>query len=333
MNYAIIRNTKYTSSQLSVVYRHNERKNTNYSNKDINKQLSKVNYSIKECNTTYEKRFKDLKEEYDLQGKIKSISNVACEYIITASPEFFDGLADDEIKRYFVTAYKFVSQFKNLGEQYIISAKVHMDESNPHMHLVYLPVVHTMDKKSGQPIEKLCCTDFWKGKNSYKYLQDNFYKYMTKAGFDLDRGDTEDNKHLKIADLKRVTNYEVQKYQKEIVSLKEEINSENLEEVKKEYKRVIRKYNTLAKQYTRIKTISDSNVSQLEEVKEENEELKQENNELKKGVAFLKHYIDKALECVSLMFDFPKVRLKSTVDLFVKEGEKVERNISNKKNK
>ena len=333
MNYAIIRNTKYTTSQLSVVYRHNERKNTNYSNKDINKQLSKVNYSIKECNTTYEKRFKDLKEEYNLQGKIKSISNVACEYIITASPEFFEGLAEDEIRRYFVTAYKFVGQFKNLGEQYIISAKVHMDESNPHMHLVYLPVVHTMDKKSGQPIEKLCCTDFWKGKNSYKYLQDNFYKYMTKAGFDLDRGDTEDNKHLKIADLKRVTNYEVQKYQKEIVSLKEEINSENLEEVKKEYKRVIRKYNTLAKQYTRIKTISDSNVSQLEEVKEENEELKQENNELKKGVAFLKHYIDKALECVSLMFDFPKERLKSIVNLFVKEGEKVERDISNKKNK
>ena len=61
--------------------------------------------------------------------------------------------------------------------------------------------------------------------------------------------------------------------------------------------------------------------------------MKQENNELKKGVAFLKHYIDKALECVSLMFDFPKVRLKSIVDLFVKEGEKVERNISNKKNK
>ena len=58
MNYAIIRNTKYTTSQLSVVYRHNERKNTNYSNKDINKKLSKVNYSIKECNTTYEKRFK-----------------------------------------------------------------------------------------------------------------------------------------------------------------------------------------------------------------------------------------------------------------------------------
>ena len=112
MNYAIIRNTKYTTSQLNVVYRHNERKNHNYSNTDINRNLSKVNYSIKECNTTYEKRFNDIKKEYDLQGKIKSISNVACEYIITASPEFFERLAEDEIRRYFETAYEFVCHFK-----------------------------------------------------------------------------------------------------------------------------------------------------------------------------------------------------------------------------
>lgn len=47
MNYAIIRNTKYTKKQLNLVYRHNERKNTNYTNKDIDRNKSKVNYSIK----------------------------------------------------------------------------------------------------------------------------------------------------------------------------------------------------------------------------------------------------------------------------------------------
>ena len=319
MNYAIIRNAKYTLGQVNVIYRHNERKNTNYSNIDINHNISKINYSIKECKTPYSKRFNELKKEYNLQGKIKSNSNVACEYIITASPDFFEGLADDEIKRYFETAYRFVCNFKSLGEQYIISAKVHIDESNPHMHLVYLPVVHTMDKKSGKPVEKLCCTDFWKGKNSYKVLQDNFYKYMTKAGFQLDRGDTEDNKHLKIADLKQVTNFEVQKYEKEIVSLEQEIQTDDIEKLKKEYKKVIKKYNTLARQYTRIKVINDSNITNYEEVKKENEELKS-------GISFLKHYIDKALECVSIMFDFPKERLKSIVNLFVKESDKNVRN-------
>ena len=190
MNYAIIRNTKYTKKQLNLVYRHNERKNTNYTNKDIDRNKSKVNYSIKKCNTPYEKRLKEIIKEKDLKGKIKNISNVACEYIITASPDFFEELSQEEIKRYFETAYKFVCGFKNLGEEYILSAKVHLDESTPHMHLIYLPVVHTIDKKSGKDIEKLCCTDFWKGKNSYKVLQDNFYKYVTRAGFELERGDT-----------------------------------------------------------------------------------------------------------------------------------------------
>lgn len=327
MNYAIIRNAKYQANKLSLIFRHNERKNTYYSNKDINRKVSNVNYSIKKCVVPYSKKLNELKREYNLRGTFKGNSNVACEYIITASPDFFEGLADDEIKRYFETAYKFVCSFKNLGEQYVISAKVHMDESTPHMHLVYLPVVHTLDKKSGKPIDKLCCSEFWKGKNSYKVLQDNFYRYMTKAGFNLDRGDTEDNKHLKISDLKQVTNYEVQKYQKQTTKMEQEMQTENVEVIKKEYKRVIKKYNTLARQYTRIKVISDSNVSNYEKVKIENKELKEENEELKNNVSFLKHYIDKTLEYVSILFDFPKERLRSLVNLFVKESDKNESSI------
>ena len=327
MNYAIIRNAKYQANKLSLVFRHNERKNTYYSNKDINRKVSNVNYSIKKCVVPYSKKLNELKRKYNLRGTFKGNSNVACEYIITASPDFFEGLADDEIKRYFETAYKFVCGFKNLGEQYVISAKVHMDESTPHMHLVYLPVVHTLDKKSGKQIDKLCCSEFWKGRNSYKVLQDNFYRYMTRAGFNIDRGDTEDNKHLKISDLKQVTNYEVQKYEKQTTKMEQEKQTDNVEVIKNDYRRVIKKYNTLARQYTRIKVISDSNISNYEKVKNENKELKEENEELKKGLSFLKHYIDKTMEYVSLLFDFPKERLKSLVDLFVKESDKVESNI------
>ena len=45
MSYAIIRNENYKIGQLSYIYRHNERKNTNYSNKDINKNSKIKNYS------------------------------------------------------------------------------------------------------------------------------------------------------------------------------------------------------------------------------------------------------------------------------------------------
>ncbi len=47
MSYAIIRNANYKRENLPGLYKHNERKNTNYSNKDINKNNSINNYSIK----------------------------------------------------------------------------------------------------------------------------------------------------------------------------------------------------------------------------------------------------------------------------------------------
>ena len=318
MSYAIIRNEKYTLNQLSVLYRHNERKNTNYSNKDIILENGKNNYSIKYCPTTYEKAFRDIKKQYNLQGKIKNISNVACEYIITASPDFFENLSQDEINRYFESAYNFVCGFKNLGEQYIISAKVHLDESTPHLHLVYLPVVHTIDK-NGKDIEKLCCTDFWNGKNSYKYLQDNFYNYITKLGFDLERGDTRENKHIKIEDLKKVTNYEMQKYEKEMLNLEQEIDIENPEELKREYKRIIRKFNTLAKQYTRIKTMTENVINDQMILENENNVIVQENERLERENDYLHNFLDKTFEYVSILFNFPKDRLKRLVKDFVEK--------------
>ena len=41
MSYAIIRNANYKRDNLPGLYKHNERKNTNYSNKDINKKQEK----------------------------------------------------------------------------------------------------------------------------------------------------------------------------------------------------------------------------------------------------------------------------------------------------
>lgn len=50
---------------------------------------------------SYEKEFDRLKEEYNLKGQIKTVSNIACEYIITSDENFFDSIGDSETKRYF----------------------------------------------------------------------------------------------------------------------------------------------------------------------------------------------------------------------------------------
>lgn len=207
MSYAIIRNAKYKRENLKGIFRHNERRNKNYSNKNIDKELTYLNYSIKDCKHTYEREFDLIKEKYNLKGQIKSVSNIVCEYIITSDKGFFEKVGEQETRRYFETAYKFVCEYKNLGEQYILSAKVHMDEESPHMHLVFIPVVHTTDKK-GNNIDKVACSEFWKAKDSYRQLQNAFHSYITANGFDLERGNPSERVHLSIKDYKKITNFE-----------------------------------------------------------------------------------------------------------------------------
>ena len=210
MSYAIIRNVKYKRENLKGIYRHNERRNKNYSNKNIDKERSYLNYSIKSPKFSYEKEFDLMREKYNLKGQIKVVSNIACEYIITSDKQFFDEIGEEETKRYFETAYNFVAGYKNLGEEYIMSANVHLDEETPHMHLVFLPVVHTTDKK-GNFIDKLACSEFWKAKDSYRQLQNSFYDYMTSHNFKLERGipiEESGRKHLDLKEYKDITNFD-----------------------------------------------------------------------------------------------------------------------------
>ena len=300
MSYAIIINTNYKMKNLPGIYRHNERKNTNYSNKDINKSKSKGNYSIKSPSTTYTKLFQLIKEKYNLKGQIKSVSNVACEYIITSDKDFFDNIGKEETKRFFKSAYSFVCNYKNLGEQYILSAKVHMDEKVPHMHLVFIPVIHTKDK-NGNDIDKISCSEFWKGKESYKYLQNNFHKYINICGFNLDRGANHNNKHLSMEQLKSLTNYDKIKEEINKTSIKE-ITSNSLDLVVAENKKLVKHCNKL-REYciTSINTF-DKCLEYETEIKN----LKQENLSLRKRITKLKNYIKNIFHILQTCFNIPK---------------------------
>ena len=69
-----------------------------------------------------------------------------CQMIFTSDQIFFDKIGEKETKRYFNECYKFICNYKNLEEKNIISAVVHLDEGVPHMHLMFVPVVHKKTK-------------------------------------------------------------------------------------------------------------------------------------------------------------------------------------------
>ena len=210
MSYAIIRNEKLTRVESYGAYVHNDRKAKNHSNRDIDPTRTHLNFYCKENELTYIREFDRMKEEYDLKGNLRKNSIIMCQMMITSDNEFFNKIGLEETKRYFRESYNFVCNYKNLGERNIVSAAVHLDETTPHMHLVFIPVIHTKNEE-GNAIDKICARDFWRGRDSYRNLQNDFHKYVTSKGFDLERGlpvEETGAKHYKIEDLKKITNFE-----------------------------------------------------------------------------------------------------------------------------
>ena len=210
MSYAIVRNEKLTRAEINGKGTHNDRKAKNHSNKDIDPERTHLNYYIKKNELTYTKEFDKYLKENNLQCHLRSNSIIMCQMVFTSDQAFFDKIGEKETKRYFDECYTFICNYKNLGEKNIISAVVHLDEGAPHMHLMFVPVVHTKDKE-GKAIDKICARDFWKGRDSYRKLQDAYFNHVKSKGFDLERGmfvEDTNRKHYTIEEYKHITNFE-----------------------------------------------------------------------------------------------------------------------------
>lgn len=209
MSYAIIRNANHKMNAVPLLERHNERRNKNFSNKDIYLSRSSGNFDLKKIEAaTYQQEFGRIRQKYDLKGNLRlsreKQSNVMCEFVITSDKEFFERLGKERTRRFFEDAYNFVTA--KVGENFVVSAVVHMDEATPHMHVTYIPVINGIingkDRK-GNPCRRINCSEFWKGRDSYSRLQDEYFDYITARGYDLERGVKGSTaEHLSVAEFK-----------------------------------------------------------------------------------------------------------------------------------
>lgn len=158
ISYAIIRNENHKMGAVPLLERHNERRNKNYSNKDIDPSRTCENYHLKQPTAaSYEQEFYRIKDEYGLKGNLrltgKKQSTILCEFVITSDKVFFDRLGDERTKQFFRDAYRFVTH-KVGGEQFVVSAVVHMDEKTPHMQVAFIPTVTGKDRH-GTPCRRI----------------------------------------------------------------------------------------------------------------------------------------------------------------------------------
>lgn len=107
-------------------------------------------------------------------------SVVAIEYAVSASNEFFKK-GSYNAQTFLEKAVEFVAE--KHGKNNVISASFHFDESNPHAHVVVVPIVKKTVKwknKRGQgerTEERLCARDFTGGPDKLSKLQDDYFQF------------------------------------------------------------------------------------------------------------------------------------------------------------
>lgn len=126
-------------------------------------------------------------------------------FVLGSDKTFFDGLAKIEQYNFFSDCYKFFAE--RYGEENIIAAVVHNDETTPHMHLNLMPVT---------PDSRLCSKQLF-DKPQLQQLQTDFYEAVGKR-WGLQRGkEGSQQKHLSTAEYKA----------KKIIEQAEAIREEN----------------------------------------------------------------------------------------------------------
>jgi len=136
--------TKYTKVQTGHLCAHNDRSANNISNDKINPDKTNENYNLGPQRDISQTDFINQR-----CGEVKCLNrdnvNVMCSWLVTAPKD----LSAEDTNKFFQASYDFLAE--KYGDKNIISAFVHMDETQPHMHFAFVPVVE--DKKRG--IEKV----------------------------------------------------------------------------------------------------------------------------------------------------------------------------------
>lgn len=282
MSYLVCHVQKFKSNDVGGMQRHNQRETEGHKNKDINNEKSHLNYDLhKDHDVSYKNEIKNiLDKNYTGKKAIRKDAVVMTSTVISSDKAFFDRLGENETKRFFQEAY---NKLKDIyGEDNIISARVHMDETTPHMHLTAVPMT-----KDGKLSAKECVS-----RENLRRLQDEIPKHLQSKGFVIERGnENSQNKHVEIHEFKKQTleklNKELEKDIKELENIK--ANLQNLKEI--DYKKIpFSNTVTLKKQdFEKISSMAQKGIEYKHKYEVNKNELmwsKEKNISLNKDVEF-----------------------------------------------
>ena len=230
---------KYKSGNVFGLQKHNQRENENYSNIDIDKARTPLNYDlVNQEDINYLKRVKTIIEANRRSERaIRKDATVYCECIISSDGAFFENLTDDKQKEFFKSSLDYLKN--RIGEEFIVSANVHLDETTPHMHVGFVPII-----ENSLSAKKLIDRKF------LREVQDQLPAYLKNIGFDIQRGiEGSKRKHKDIKEFKKELDREVENKCKDINTMeshKNELESQ-IEQLEADLNKMTIEYNNATK--------------------------------------------------------------------------------------
>lgn len=128
---------KYTKGNVQGLSTHWDRKTENHSNPDIDTERSDLNYDLCEKEGDTLSRMNERLSE--VHAFKRNDLKVCADWVVTL-PENLKGASEQEQRQFFEKTYEFLRD-RYGGEKNVLSANVHNDETTPHMHFAFMPVV------------------------------------------------------------------------------------------------------------------------------------------------------------------------------------------------
>ena len=173
MPYAILRAAKLkTNGAIGASLEHNYRER--YTHNADPKRTPNNDHDLSCKDDAYDAIQNRLPEKVRKDG-------VRCiEYMITASPEFFNQNTRQTQDEYFRSAKEWLVE--RHGEKNVIATSIHRDETSPHLIAYVVPYAWNEKKRK----ETLNCKHFLGGRKTLSEMQTNFHKHVSHFG--LERG-------------------------------------------------------------------------------------------------------------------------------------------------
>lgn len=211
---------KYTRAQTGQLCQHYERKMNEkgeyvkFGNEKIDLEKTHLNYNL----APEQNQINFIRQRCsEVQCLNRKDVNVMCSWVVTAPKD----LPKDQEREFFEQTYKFLE--KRYGEKNVISAYVHMDETTPHMHFAFVPVIYdknkAIDKVSAK--EKITRSDL---KSFHPDLEKHLERHFGREVGILNEATKEGNRsieELKKGTAKQELNNTLQEQQKALETLQE----------------------------------------------------------------------------------------------------------------